>query len=170
MGEDLSFLFWRRQHPNGRLGAHTGESCPHPTAKIFFAQNLNTKFDRRSEKNAVQKTELHFIFGSQALSYNFIPRYRNSFTFLTKLSQQQRRGCASQPLNCQIFPYFLILWLLSNIQNIRIGNYSLHTNHGSKTTQTTKENTQKRLLRPRFNLVNASIGTHPLWYQKRPIG
>ena len=35
VGEDLSFLFWRRQHPNGRLGAHTGECCPHQTAKLF---------------------------------------------------------------------------------------------------------------------------------------
>ena len=26
---------WRRLHPNGRLGANTGESYPHQTAKLF---------------------------------------------------------------------------------------------------------------------------------------
>ena len=34
-GENLFFLFLRQQHPNGCLGARTGESCPHQTAKLF---------------------------------------------------------------------------------------------------------------------------------------
>ena len=53
--------FWRicGEDPNGRLG--TPGNAAHIKLQSFFAQNLNKKFDRRSEKKAIQKTELHFI-------------------------------------------------------------------------------------------------------------
>ena len=62
MGEDLSFFFFSETTTSQRsaTGPTLGKAA-HIKLQSCFAQNLNKKFDRRSEKKAVQKTELHFI-------------------------------------------------------------------------------------------------------------
>ena len=72
MGEDLSFLFWRRQHPNGRLGAHTGECCPHQTAKLFRTKSQQ-EVDRRSEKKGYPENGIAFHTGQSSAQLQFYP-------------------------------------------------------------------------------------------------
>ena len=60
MGEDLSFFFGDDNIPTVGKRPTLGKAA-HIKLQSFFAQNLNKKFDRRSEKKAIQKTELHFI-------------------------------------------------------------------------------------------------------------
>ena len=91
MGEDLSFLFWRRQHPKGRLGAHTGECCPHQTAK-FFAQNLNKKFDRRSEKKGYPENGIAFHTGQSSAQLQFYPTILQFFHIFNEIISAAATG------------------------------------------------------------------------------